>query len=62
MWNNLGVAYEHVDRVEEARGAYRQAMGLSHRPATKNYVRIEGVHSHTAKIDTPVEPEGDTGL
>jgi Flp pilus assembly protein TadD len=62
MWNNLGVAYEHVDRVEDARRAYRQAMGLDHKAATRNYVRIEGVRSHTAKIDTPVEPEGDTGL
>jgi Tfp pilus assembly protein PilF len=58
MWNNLGVAYEHVDRVEDARGAYRQAMYLEHDGGAKNFVRIEGVHSHTAKIDVPVEDPG----
>ena len=31
MWNNLGMAYEHLDRLEEARDAYKQAVAAARR-------------------------------
>ena len=67
MWNNLGLGYEHLDRIEEARFAYKRAMTLDHRPATQNFVRLEGVRTlrRTAKVEPEVDvdhPAIDRGL
>ena len=60
MWNNLGMAYEHLDRLEEARDAYKRAVAAAADEsggvtARENLVRLAGVKSikpiKTAKID-----------
>jgi Flp pilus assembly protein TadD len=45
MWNNLGLAYEHLDRLEEARAAYRQAADAGSEKAAQSLKRLEGVRS-----------------
>jgi tetratricopeptide (TPR) repeat protein len=53
MWNNLGMAYEHLDRLDEARDAYKQALELKGERAHENLARLAGVKSiKTAKIDS----------
>jgi Flp pilus assembly protein TadD len=53
MYNNLGMAYEHLDRLDEAREAYQKAAELKSKPATENLARLQGVKSiRTAKADT----------
>ena len=52
MWNNLGIAYEHVDRVIEARAAYEHAAKRHHEAAKQNLARLEAGKSldDTAEI------------
>ncbi len=45
MWNNLGMAYEHLDRLEEARDAYQKAAESSPTAPRDNLARLEGVKS-----------------
>ena len=61
MWNNLGMAYEHLDRLDEARDAYKQAVAAAADDAggavaKGNLTRLAGVQSvkpmRTARIDS----------
>ena len=54
MWNNLGMAYEQVDRLEEAREAYGKAAEMDSDRARESLARLLGVKSviQTAKADT----------
>jgi tetratricopeptide (TPR) repeat protein len=77
MWNNLGMAYEHLDRIREARAAYRQAATAGSARGQANVQRLEGVTSlrpaapaapSTSLLDTPHDAldelmgiEGDEG-
>jgi len=45
MWNNLGMAYEHLDRLDEARAAYGQGADAGSELAMSNGTRLEGVES-----------------
>ena len=61
MWNNLGMAYEHLDRLQEARDAYSQAIEMESGRARDSLARLKGVESvvRTAKVepDKLVVPE-----
>jgi len=54
MWNNLGMAYEQVDRLDDARVAYGNAVEMNSDLARESLTRLEGVKSviRTAKVDT----------
>ena len=54
MWNNLGMAYEQLDRLEDAREAYGTAVEMESELARDSLARLEGVKSviRTAKVDT----------
>src|SRR5690606_35029064 len=45
MWNTLGMAYEPLDKIVEARAAYRQAADAGSAKAQANVERLEGVVS-----------------
>ena len=54
MWNNLGMAYEQLDRLDDARVAYGNAVEMESDLARESLARLEGVKSviRTAKVDT----------
>src|SRR4029078_6625346 len=54
MWNNLGMAYEQVDRLDDARVAYSNAVEMESDLARESLARLKGVKSviRTAKVDT----------
>ena len=70
MWNNLGMAYEHLNLIAEARAAYRQASELGSAKAEASVVRLEGVESlvlpeageESVQKDEALAPAADTGL
>ncbi len=45
MWNNLGMAYEHLDRLDEARAAYDQGAAGGSEAAKASRARLQGVKS-----------------
>ncbi len=45
MWNNLGMAYERLDRIVEARAAYEKGSETGSTLATVHLERLEGVTS-----------------
>jgi Flp pilus assembly protein TadD len=45
IWNNLGMAYEHTNQLDEARKAYKRASQKGDESAEKNYQRIKNVKS-----------------
>ena len=53
MWNNLGMAYEHLDRLQEARDAYSNAIEMESGRARDSLARLKGVESviRTAKVE-----------
>jgi tetratricopeptide (TPR) repeat protein len=59
MWNNLGMAYEHLDKLELARAAYRQASDLGSNSAEESLVRLEGVDSIAELADPEAEEAAD---
>jgi Flp pilus assembly protein TadD len=54
MWNNLGMAYEQLDRLEEARDAYSKAVEMDSDHAQASLARLKGVESvvRTARVET----------
>jgi Tfp pilus assembly protein PilF len=44
-WNNLGMAYEHMDQLDDARDAYRKAGQKGSPYAPLHLKRLEGVKS-----------------
>jgi tetratricopeptide (TPR) repeat protein len=54
MWNNLGMAYEHLDRLDDAREAYGKAIELQNERAGISLARLDGVETiiKTAKVET----------
>ena len=52
-WNNLGMAYEQLDRLEEARDAYAKAVTMESEHARDSLARLKGVESviRTAKAE-----------
>jgi tetratricopeptide (TPR) repeat protein len=44
-WNNLGMAYEHMDQLDDARAAYRKADKLGSPVAAGHLHRLQGVKS-----------------
>jgi Flp pilus assembly protein TadD len=63
MWNNLGMAYEHLDRIREARAAYRQAAAAGSSKGEANLHRLEGVRSlrHDDDDHEEADPAADAG-
>jgi Flp pilus assembly protein TadD len=65
MWNNLGMAYEQLDRLEEARDAYGKAASMESDRARDSLTRLEGVESviRTAKAEPELKlaPEAAGG-
>jgi hypothetical protein len=65
MWNNLGMAYEQLDRLEDARDAYDKAVTMESDRAGASLARLKGVKSvvRTARVESPVgvtpAPAGD---
>ncbi len=59
MWNNLGMAYEQLDRLDDARDAYDKAVAMNSDRAGASLSRLEGVKSviRTAKVDAPLPME-----
>ena len=59
MWNNLGMAYEQLDRLDDARVAYGNAVEMESDLARESLARLEGVKSviRTAKVDAPSRME-----
>jgi len=59
MWNNLGMAYEQLDRLDDARDAYDKAVAMNSERASASLTRLEGVKSviRTAKVDAPLRME-----
>lgn len=52
MFNNLGTALEHLDRLDEARAAYEAAGKLGSKEAVASRKRLEGVKTIAiAKVD-----------
>jgi tetratricopeptide (TPR) repeat protein len=45
VWNNLGMAYEHMDQLDDARDAYRKAGQKGSPYAPLHLKRLEGVKS-----------------
>ena len=56
MFNNLGTALEHLDRLEEARVAYEGGGKLGSKEAASSRKRLEGVKS-IAIVDTGDKPD-----
>ena len=42
MWNNLGIAYEHVDRLDDAREAFRKGADMENDNARESLARLAG--------------------
>ncbi len=52
MWNNLGMAYEHLERLAESRDAYQAAADLQAGRAVESLARLKGVKTvRVARID-----------
>jgi len=56
MFNNLGTALEHLDRLDDARVAYEGGAKLGSKEATSSRKRLEGVRS-IAIVDTSDKPD-----
>ena len=56
MWNNLGMAYEHLDRLDEAREAYEEGAAAGSVAAKDNRERLEGVESIATREDDEQVP------
>jgi hypothetical protein len=54
------MAYEHLDLLDEARAAYRQAADLGSEKAAASLVRLEGVT--TIRTGAEIPGEGDPAL
>ena len=59
MWNNLAMAYEQLDRLDDARDAYEKAVAMDSDRAAASLSRLEGVKSviRTARADAPPPTE-----
>jgi tetratricopeptide (TPR) repeat protein len=53
MWNNLGTAYEQLDRLDDARDAYGKAAEMKSDRGRESLARLKGVKTllRTAKVE-----------
>ena len=60
MFNNLGTALEHLDRLDDARMAYDAGGKLGSKEAASSRKRLEGVDSiAVAKVEPKVEVKNE---
>jgi hypothetical protein len=61
MWNNLGMAYEQLDRLDDAREAYGNAVTMDSTLARTSLARLKGVESIIRTAKAEPEPKAGPG-
>jgi Flp pilus assembly protein TadD len=60
FYNNLGMAYEGIGKLERAGGAFRRALEIDsdYTKARSNLVRVQTLLGKTIELEEPVEARG----